>query len=258
MNTIEKLKDEVKGIEAKRDQIEINERKENKELFEKELKAILIKGDEVVTGREYVAIQRMREGFNYASEILQINMKMNWDIKIGESLELSCSSRRSESKSELDEIVTMGKVAELLQKRNTIILNAFNKIHSKCSKEVKEIYSEIHKLEKEITTLEKAEELIASNEFTGRLKDGVKFEAEKVNLLPNVQIKRKQVVRNVVGIKLEDTTKSGKSGTLLIKFRSLTLNKKNEEVVNDQELRAERVRLSNLEGLFNHKALVAK
>lgn len=256
-NMIEKLRDELKSVEAKQNQIQINERGDVKKMMKKELKGIIATTDSIETGRDSVRIERPRNGYKFPVEFLNLNLVFDFETREVTGMELSHSSRRASSKEELNEIIVAGKVADWLLKGEKKILASWKAVDEKYKDNYNELMKEGFKLQKEIKALEGAAKEIEKESFNEQLKVGVAFEAVKLNELPNVAIKRKNVIRNIVGIKLENVTKSGKSGDLLIKFRSETV--KNKKVVNvEHELRANRVRLSNLDGLFNHKALVAK
>ena len=155
----------------------------------------------------------------YKKELFSLYLREDYDFENskvtfkGIDLSYYTTSTKGDNKWELKRLQLLGKVAEILEDRQSWIVLAANQAALPFREEYKEVYDDMNEIGKELRAVEELIRAVEKEKIVLDLKnDGVEFEKGK-----NVQLKF-NYSPNIKAIKLVDLSKSGKKATAVFTF----------------------------------------
>jgi hypothetical protein len=131
----------------------------------------------------------------------------------GIDLSYYTTSTKGDNSWELRRLQLLGKLAEIVEDQQGIIVDAANAASNTFKEEYKEVYAEMNEIGKELRAVEDLIRVVLKEKIVLDLKnEGVQFEKGK-----NIQLKF-NYSPNVKAIKLVDISKSGKKATAVFTF----------------------------------------
>jgi hypothetical protein len=155
---------------------------------------------------------------NYKKELFSLYLREDWsgDDNIsfkGIDLSYYSTSTKGDNNWELRRLQLLGKLAEIVEDQQGIIVDAANAAADSFKEEYKEVYAEMNEIGKELRAVEDLIKVVLKEKIALDLKnEGVQFEKGK-----NIQLKF-NYSPNVKAIKLVDISKSGKKATAVFTF----------------------------------------
>lgn len=171
---------------------------------------------EVTRGSVYFKMDH--PDYSYKKELFSLYLREDWsqDDNIsfrGIDLSYYTTSTKGVDSWELRRLQMLGKLAEIVEDQQGIIIDAANTAANTFKAEYKEVYAEMNEIGKEIRGVERMITLLEKERIEWDLKDkGVNFEKGR-----NIQLKF-NYSPNVINIKLTELSKSGKKGTAVFTF----------------------------------------
>ena len=171
---------------------------------------------EVTRGSVYFKMDH--PDYSYKKELFSLYLREDWsqDDNIsfkGIDLSYYTTSTKGVDFWELRRLQMLGKLAEIVEDQQGIVVDAANAATLPFKAEYKEVYAQMNEIGKEIRGVEQLITFLEKEKIEWDLKDeGVNFEKGR-----NIQLKF-NYSPNVVWIKLTDVSKSGKKGTAVFKW----------------------------------------
>lgn len=156
--------------------------------------------------------------YTYKKELFNLYLREDWsqDDNISfKGIDLSYYSTqvKGDDAWELRRLQLLGKLAEIVEDQQGIIVDAANAVTVPFKAEYKEVYAEMSEIGKDIRGVEQLITYLEKEKIEWDLKgEGVSFVKGR-----NVQLKY-NYSPNIVWIKLTDVSKSGKKGTAVFKW----------------------------------------
>lgn len=155
---------------------------------------------------------------SYKKELFSLYLREDWsqDDNIsfkGIDVSYYSTSTKGIDSWELRRLQMLGKLAEIVEDQQGIIVDAANAASNTFKAEYKEVYAQMNEIGKELRAVEELIRVVLKEKIVLDLKnDGVEFEKGK-----NIQLKF-NYSPNVKAIKLVDLSKSGKKATAVFTF----------------------------------------
>ena len=172
---------------------------------------------EVEVTRGSVYFKMNHPDYSYKKELFNLYLRDNWDEDgrpfKGIDLSYYTTSTKGDNSWELRRLQMLGKLAEVVEDQQGIIVDAANAATNTFKEEYKEVYAEMNEIGKELRAVEDLIRDVLKEKIEKDLKgEGVTFEkGRQIGLKWNY-------TPNVISIKLVDLSKSGKKGTAVFTF----------------------------------------
>lgn len=156
--------------------------------------------------------------YSYKKELFSLYLREDWsqDDNIsfkGIDVSYYSTSTKGIDSWELRRLQMLGKLAEIVEDQQGIVVDAANAASNTFKAEYKEVYAQMNEIGKELRAVEDLIRVVEKEKIVLDLKnDGVEFEKGK-----NIQLKF-NYSPNVKAIKLVDLSKSGKKATAVFTF----------------------------------------
>jgi hypothetical protein len=173
---------------------------------------------EVEVTRGSIYFKMAHPDYSYKKELFNLYLRESWskDDNIsfkGIDLSYYTTSTKGDNSWELRRLQLLGKLAEIVEDQQGIIVDAANAATNTFKEEYKEVYAEMNEIGKELRAVEGLIRVVLKEKIEKDLKgEGVTFEkGRQIGLKWNY-------TPNVISIKLVDLSKSGKKGTAVFTF----------------------------------------
>ncbi len=179
--------------------------------FPKEVKVEVLRGS--------VYFKMAHPDVKYKKELFNLYLRENWNFEEdkksfnGVDLSYYSTSTKGIDSWELKRLQLLGKLAEIVEDQQGIIVDAANAASNTFKEEYKEVYAQMNEIGKELRAVEELIRVVEKEKIVLDLKnEGVEFEKGK-----NIQLKF-NYSPNVKAIKLVDVSESGKKATAVFTF----------------------------------------
>ncbi len=189
---------------------------------------------EVEVMRGSIYFKMAHPDYSYKKELFSLYLRENWNYMDGEEnrksftgIDLSYYSTQTKGDNswELRRLQLLGKLAEIVEDQQGIIVDTINEIVIPFKEEFAETFKEMNELGKELRGVEDLIRLVVKEKI------GFDLNGEGINFVKgkNIQLKF-NYSPNVKSIKLIDVSKSGKKATAVFTFAHGDLTSREENV----------------------------
>ena len=259
-NTLAELNKEQAEGYKRLSLLEENRRDRLSRVFNNAFGGVLEFGDTLLVGKESVAFNRV-EGFKtYSSQMISLYFSnKDWKIEEADEIRTSFHSSSVSSEFELRRMILIGKIGKILLDHSDDILRDYNQVIKDTKAEIREQYNLINIISKDMKFIEDELRDIKKQSLLDTLEnEGIEFElkeGERVNELPNIDVKFDKTICNVKSIKILNKTASGKSACIALKIMNNIWNSDTQSYNAVQEDRiVDKVRMNNIEGFIQYNS----
>jgi hypothetical protein len=170
---------------------------------------------EVTRGSVY--FKMAHPDYSYKKELFTLYLRDNWNEEgtafKGIDLSYYTTSTKGDNSWELRRLQLLGKLAEIVEDQQGIIVDAANAATNTFKEEYKEVYAELNEIGKELRAVEDLIRVVLKEKVIFDLKnEGVDFSRGR-----SIKLKFNYTV-NIKSIKLIEVSKSGKKATAVFTF----------------------------------------